>query len=67
MADADRQRKLRYLTGRLRDPMSMTTDRMLSVLAILGVGVPMLVLVFDYAIFGLLSLVQLVASRVRHS
>ena len=40
---------------------------MLSVLAILGVGVPMLVLVFDYAIFGLLSLVQVVASRVHHS
>ena len=45
----------------------MTTDRMLSVLAILGVGVPMLVLVVDYAIFGLLSLSQLVASHVRHS
>ena len=45
----------------------MTTDRMLSVLAILGVGVPMLVLVLDYAIFGLLSLVHLVASHVRHS
>jgi len=44
----------------------MTTDRFLSVLAILGIGVPMLVLAFDYAVFAVLSLVHLVASRVRH-
>jgi len=47
--------------------LNMTTDRVLSVLAILGVGLPMLFLVFDYAVFGLLSLVRLVASHVRHS
>ena len=56
-----------YRAGRVRDPLNMTTDRVLSVLGILGVGLPMLFLVFDYAVFGLLSLVRLVASHVRHS
>lgn len=44
----------------------MSTDRVLSVLAILGIGLPMLFLVFDYAVFGLLALADLVARRVRH-
>jgi len=44
----------------------MSTDPVLSVLAIVGVGVPMLFLVFDYAVYGLLSLVQLVARHVHH-
>jgi len=39
----------------------------LSVVAILGIGLPMLFLAFDYAIFGVLSLVQFVARRLRHS
>ena len=63
MADAHRRRALRYLSGRLRDPLCMTTDRVLSVIAIVGIGVPMLVLAFDYAIFGVLTLVQHLVGR----
>jgi hypothetical protein len=44
----------------------MSTDRVLSVFAIVGIGVPMLLLTFDYAVFGVLSLVHLVARRVHH-
>jgi len=45
----------------------MTTDRVLSVLAIVGIGLPMLFLVFDYAVFGLLALADAVARLLRHS
>ena len=48
----------------------MTPDRVLSVVAILGIGVPMLVLVFDYAVFAVLSLanalVHAIATLARH-
>jgi hypothetical protein len=44
----------------------MTTDRVLSVFAIVGVGLPMALLVFDYAVFGLLTLVQRLARLVHH-
>jgi len=57
----------RYLQRPERDPLFVTTDRVLSVLAILGIGLPMLFLAFDYAVFAILSLVQVVASRLRHS
>ena len=45
----------------------MTTDRVLSVFAILGIGLPMLFLVFDYAVFGVLTLADVVARLLRHS
>jgi len=45
----------------------MGTDRVLSVVAIVGIGLPMLFLAFDYAVYGVLTLVRLIASRLRHT
>jgi len=45
----------------------VTTDRVLSVFAILGIGLPMLFLVFDYAVFGLLTLADALVRLLRHS
>jgi hypothetical protein len=44
----------------------MSTDRVISVFAILGVGLPMLFLVFDYAVFGLLTLADVLVRLLRH-